>query len=59
MKTKLIIRVEITHDTPKLKHQGLEVWCEGLRVGQRIHGRNGDGDSYELTVKSIKEINIK
>jgi hypothetical protein len=59
MTTELIIRVEIKHDTPKTKHEGLNIWCDGLKEGQRIHGCNGNGESYELTVKSIRETRTK
>jgi len=58
-KTELFIVVEIRHDTPKTKHQALNMWCEGLKEGQDIRGRNGNGESYILTVKKIKEIKIK
>lgn len=58
-KTELIIRVEINHDTPKTKHQGLKIWCWGLKEGQNIRGSNENGESYNLTVKSIKEIKVK
>jgi hypothetical protein len=58
-KTELIIRVVIDHDTPKTKHQGLNIWCDGLKEGQNIRGHNGNGESYELTVKSIKDVLVK
>ena len=58
-KTELFIKVVIDHDTPKAKHQGLNMWCEGLKEGQNIRGLNGNGDSYSLTVKSIKELRVK
>ena len=58
-KTKLVITVEIDHDTPKTKRQGLEIWCKGLKEDQNIRGLNGHGESYNLTVKSIREINFK
>ncbi len=56
MKTDLIIKVSIQHDTKKAKHQGLEVWCEGLKAGQTCRGLNGMGEGYNLEVKSIKEM---
>ena len=58
-KTELIIRVVIDHVTPKTKHQGLNIWCKGLKEGQNIRGHNGNGESYNLTVKSIKELRVK
>jgi len=59
MKTEIIIIVEINHDTQKAKHQGLNIWCERLKEGQNIRGHNGNGDSYNLIVKSIREIQVK
>ena len=59
MKTEFIIRVIIDHDTAKTKHQGMDIWCEGLKEGQNIKGINGQGFRYNLTVKSVKEYNVK
>ena len=59
MKTEFVIRVVIEHDTDKTKHQGMNIWCEGLKEGQNIRGHNGDGESYTLTVKSINEHSLK
>ena len=34
-RTEVFIKVVIYHDTPKTKHVGLDVWCKGLKVGQK------------------------
>jgi hypothetical protein len=34
-------------------------YADGANAGQNIRGINGDGESYNLTVKSVKEIRIK
>ncbi len=55
-KTVVTITVEIEHDSEATKKQGLDIWCEGLKEGQNIRGRNGLGESYTLDVTQIKEV---
>ena len=59
MKTEFVIRVVIEHDTEKTKHQGMKIWCEGLKEGQYIRGHNGNLEGYSLVVKSVKEYSVK
>ena len=58
-KTKIKITVEIEHDTQHTKKQGLDIWCNHLKIGQNVRGHNGMGDGYSLMVTNIEEIEIE
>jgi hypothetical protein len=50
MKTDVIIKVSIKHDTAKCKRQALNSLVEGLKKGLSIKGINGNGEKFELEV---------
>lgn len=59
MKTEVTIKLTIKHDTAKLKHVALNMFCDDLKENLKIDGVNGLGECYELTVTKIVERPIK